>query len=60
MVRRKIMKANKNLTSLGQFIDKEYGVKGTTKRDKLDAEYEAYKLGVLIQQSRQEKDRPGK
>ena len=49
------MKANKNLTSLNQFVDKEYGVKGTEKRDKLEAEYEAFKLGVLIQQARQEK-----
>ena len=50
-----IMKANRNLTSLGQFIDKEYGVKGTTKRDKLETEYEAFKLYVLIQQARMEK-----
>ena len=49
------MKANKNLTSLSHFVDKEYGVKGTEKRDKLEAEYEAFKLGVLIQQARQEK-----
>ena len=49
------MKANKNLTSLSQFVNNEYGVKGTKKRDKLDSEYEAFKLGVLIQQARQEK-----
>ncbi len=49
------MKANKNLTSLSQFVDKEYGVKGTEKRDELEAGYEAFKLGVLIQQARQEK-----
>ena len=49
------MKANKNLTSLNQFVDKEYGVQGTEKRDKLEAKYEAFKLGVLIQQARQEK-----
>ncbi len=49
------MKANKNLTSLSQFVDKEYGVKGTENRDKLESEYEAFKLGVLIQQARQEK-----
>jgi DNA-binding XRE family transcriptional regulator len=49
------MKANKNLTSLSQFVDNEYGVKGTEKRDKLESEYEAFKLGVLIQQARQEK-----
>jgi hypothetical protein len=49
------MNANKNLTSLSQFVDKEYGVKGTEKRDKLEAEYEAFKPGVIIQQVRQEK-----
>ncbi len=45
----------KNLTSLSEFIDKEVGAKGTKKRNKFDAEYEAFKLGVLIQQARQEK-----
>jgi len=49
------MKKNKNLTCLTYFVDKEYGVTGTKKRDKLEAEYEAFKLGVLIQQARQEK-----
>ncbi len=45
----------KNLTSLSEFIDKEVGKKGTKKRDKFDKEYEAFKLGVLIQQARQKK-----
>ncbi len=45
----------KNLTSLSEFIDKEVGIKGTKKRDKFDREYEAFKLGVLIQQARQKK-----
>ena len=45
----------KNLTSLSHFIDEEIGVKGTKKREKFEAEYEAFKLGVLIQQARQEK-----
>jgi len=49
------MKKSKNLTSLGDFVDKEYGVQGTKKRDKFETEYEAFKLGVLIQQARQEK-----
>ncbi len=48
------MKKN-NLTSLSEFIDKEVGATGTKKRDKFDSEYEAFKLGVLIQQARQEK-----
>ncbi len=45
----------KNLTSLSDFIDKEVGYKGTKKRDEFDKGYEAFKLGVLIQQARQEK-----
>lgn len=49
------MKTNKNLTSLSQFVDKEYGSKGTKKRDEFEAEYEAFRLGVLIQKARQEK-----
>ena len=49
-----IMK-KKNLTSLSEFIDKEVGKKGTKKRDKFEADYDAFKLGVLIHQARQEK-----
>ena len=46
------MKKSKNLTSLSDFVDNEYGVKGTKKREKFETEYEAFKLGVLIQQAR--------
>ena len=49
-----IMK-KKNLTSLSEFIDNKVGKRGTKKRDKFEAEYDAFKLGVLIQQARQEK-----
>ena len=49
-----IMK-KKSLTSLSEFIDTKVGKKGTKKRDKFEAEYDAFKLGVLIQQARQEK-----
>ena len=49
----RIMK-KKNLTSLNQFIDKEVGKKGTKKREKFESDYQAFKLGVLIQQARQE------
>lgn len=45
----------KNLTSLSDFIDDKVGLKGTKKRDQYDQEFEAFKLGVLIQQARQEK-----
>jgi DNA-binding XRE family transcriptional regulator len=49
-----IMK-KKSLTSLSEFIDNKVGKRGTKKRDKFEAEYDAFKLGVLIQQARQEK-----
>ena len=45
----------KNLTGLKSFIDKEVGQKGSKKREKFDSGYEAFKLGVLIQQARQER-----
>jgi HTH-type transcriptional regulator/antitoxin HipB len=48
------MKKN-NIQSLDQFIDEEIGEKGTIKREIFEAEYEAFKLGVLIQQARQDK-----
>lgn len=45
----------KNLTSLSDFIDNKVGKRWTKKRDKFEAEYDAFKLGVLIQQVRQER-----
>jgi HTH-type transcriptional regulator / antitoxin HipB len=44
-----------NIKTLDQFIDEEIGKKGTKKRERFEAGYEAFKLGVLIQQARQEK-----
>ena len=48
-------KKSKNITSLDQFLDEEMGKKGTKKRNKFEDEYDAFKLGVLIQQARQER-----
>ena len=45
----------KDLQSLDQFTDEKIGTKGTTKRDEFETGYEAFKLGVLIQQAREEK-----
>jgi len=45
----------KNLTSLSDFIDEKVGQKGTKNRDQYDQEFEAFRLGVLIQQARQQK-----
>jgi HTH-type transcriptional regulator/antitoxin HipB len=49
-----IMK-KKSVTTLSEFIDKKVGKKGTKKRDEFESDYEAFRLGVLIQQARQEK-----
>lgn len=49
------MKKSKNLVSLDQFISKDIGSVGSKKRDKFENEYEAFKLGVLLQQTRQER-----
>ena len=50
------MKAkNNNLTSLEEFKEKNYGKRGTKKRDELEAGYENFKLGVLLYQARLEK-----
>ena len=49
------MKQNNNLKSLDQFVDEEYGEKGSIKRDKFEKGYDTFKPGFLIQQARLEK-----
>ena len=49
------MKQKSNLKSLDQFVDEQYGKKGTIERDNLEKGYEAFKLGFLLQQARLEK-----
>ena len=46
---------NKNLKSLDQFVDEKIGKKGTKNREEFETEYDAFKLGVLIQQARENK-----
>ncbi len=41
--------------TLDQFVDEQYGKKGTAKRDKFENGYESFKLGFMIQQARLEK-----
>jgi DNA-binding XRE family transcriptional regulator len=43
---------NNNLTTLEEFKEKNYGKKGTRKRDELDAGYESFKMGALIHDTR--------
>jgi ribosome-binding protein aMBF1 (putative translation factor) len=46
------MKEKSNLKSLDQLIKEEYGKEGTTKREKFEKGYEAFRLGDVIQQAR--------
>ncbi len=47
------MKAkNKNLMTLEEFKNKNYGKLGTKERDELEAGYEAFKIGALIHDTR--------
>mgnify|MGYP001557941775 CR=1 FL=1 len=47
------MKTKKNnIKTLDQFKDEHYGLRGTIKRDKLEAGYETFKIGTLIYEAR--------
>lgn len=36
-------------------LDREYGKRGTSKREEYEREFEAFKLGVMLQEMRKEK-----
>jgi DNA-binding XRE family transcriptional regulator len=43
---------NKNLVTLEEFKKKNYGKRGTQKREDLEAGYELFKIGALIHDTR--------
>jgi HTH-type transcriptional regulator/antitoxin HipB len=43
---------NKNLTTLDELLDNEYGPKGTEVRDNFDKGFEEFKVGVMIHEAR--------
>lgn len=43
---------NKNLTTLEEFKKKNFGKRGTKKRDELESGYDAFKIGAMIQEIR--------
>ena len=45
---------NKNVMTLEEFKEKNFGKRGTKERDELDAGYEAFKIGALIHDTRVE------
>lgn len=48
-------KKMENMTSFDEFLDREYGKKGTNQREKYDQGFEVFKLGVILQELRKEK-----
>lgn len=42
------------LADLGDFIDNQYGARGTTARKTFEEGYEAFKLGAMLQKMRKE------
>jgi HTH-type transcriptional regulator / antitoxin HipB len=47
-------KTNKKITSFSDHLDQQYGKKGTADRDRFEEGFEAFKLGVMIQELRKE------
>ncbi len=43
---------NTNLTSFDDHLYEQYGVRGTPKREKFEEEFEAFRLGVMLQELR--------
>jgi DNA-binding XRE family transcriptional regulator len=48
-------KTENKLKSFTDHLDEQYGKKGTKAREKYEEEFEAFKLGVMIQELRKEK-----
>jgi ribosome-binding protein aMBF1 (putative translation factor) len=48
-------KENSNIKSWTQIKDDVYGKRGSPRRDELDREIEAFKIGILIRQARESK-----
>lgn len=47
-------KTNKNLTSFADHLDKQYGKRGTKTRENYEEGFEAFKLGVMLQELRKD------
>ncbi len=47
-------KANNNLTSFADHLDKQYGKRGTEERERFEEGFESFSLGVMLQELRQE------
>lgn len=45
-------KENKNITTFDEILDKKYGKPGAETREKWEQEFEAFRLGVLLEEAR--------
>lgn len=45
-------KINKNITTFEEHLNKQYGKRGTKKREKYEQGFEAFKLGVMLEEAR--------
>lgn len=43
---------NKNSTTLDELLDEKYGVRGEGKREEWEQQFEAFQLGVLLEEAR--------
>ena len=50
------MKTKNNITTFEEFLNLEYGKIGTPKRDKYEQGFEAFKLGVMLQEIRKQQN----
>jgi HTH-type transcriptional regulator / antitoxin HipB len=47
-------KINKNLTSFADHLNQQYGERGSVEREKFEEGFEAFSLGVMLQEMRKE------
>jgi len=47
-------KENKNLKSFADHLNEQYGIRGTEEREKFEEGFEAFKLGIMLQELRKE------
>jgi DNA-binding XRE family transcriptional regulator len=47
-------KQNNKLTSFTEHLDVQYGKRGSVEREKYEEEFEAFKIGVMLQELRKE------
>jgi HTH-type transcriptional regulator / antitoxin HipB len=50
------MKKNKNIITFEELLERKYGKRGTPLREEYEQRYEAFKLGVLIEEARKKQN----